>query len=125
MSRQYRKVLQDIHNPFGDGRMNKAHWRSPLEKRTIPEGFIYYWDEEQKILSDAKNRRGYVYGDDARKLRQILDANSEPFEETFATVLADFNWGATTIAQIICNAKGISPAELRQILKDDEDDESE
>lgn len=118
--RIYMRTTTEIENPCGDARSNRSAWRSPLTKTTIPADFVWYVVPDSLVIADA-TMTGSVgrWAEGYPQLLLALTKASVPAEETFATVLRDFDWRTETVVNAICKAKGISPAELRTILEKD------
>lgn len=114
----YRTTKRVDNNPEGDAR-RRASWRSPLEKPTIPAGFLYGIDENGTIFDHSEIKHA-VKNDEL--LRMLKSASSPPLdvdieeEETVASVLAEIPGGITQVVETILREMDMTPKELRDLL---------
>ena len=115
-------TTKTITNPIGDGRHNRAPWRSSLHKNSIPAGFVFGVAEDGSI--EDRSRPFEVIGaEEAQALRDaLLSVAGEPMkavepevEETVEDVLAALPTNVNPTAEII-RALGIPPKQLRAML---------
>lgn len=134
---EIRRVTSDLHNPYGDSRSNRAHWRSPLDKSKIPTGYRYRverWlapvehagqhlgDVPHVSLRDADSGSGFTHGpagSDAFKLAAILESYSVPDAETLDSVRERHGYGVPSAFDAVCRALDVTPARLDEILTAD------
>jgi len=111
-----------VRNPQGDGRHNRANWRSPLDKTEIPAGFVFALDDEGNIedrsvpVATLSAKKGAALRAELLKVASAplgteSDIITEP--ETVADVLEGADSGA--VAQVM-EALNLTPAELRRLL---------
>lgn len=114
-------LLETIDNPVGDGRHNRAPYRSDLEKNTIPRGFVFAVDEEGNI-EDRSRPYHILRGKEAEALRdKLLATASAPLkgpppvvEESIEDVLKTLPGKDATA--VVLKALGLNGPQLRQLL---------
>ena len=113
-----------IENPVGDGRHNRAPYRSDLEKNTIPAGFVFALDEEGNI-EDRSRPFEVVPAAKGALLREALMAVATeplqgpppaPEEETVDAVLATLP-ASKDVTTLVLKALGLNGAQLRALLQ--------
>lgn len=65
------QTTKAVENPIGDGRHNRAKWRSSLEKSEIPAGFVFAVTDDGDI-EDRSKATATVTGEKATQLRTLL-----------------------------------------------------
>lgn len=112
-----------ISNPMGDGRSNRAEWRSYLDKTEIPAGFVFGIDERGNI-EDRSKATHVVTAKKGSALRKLLLDNAtaplgstvtedDPDDESTETILGTVPPQALPS---LIKALGLSPPELRRLL---------
>lgn len=120
------RTTRRVENPIGDGRHNRAQWRSELDKTTVAPGFIFGVDEAGNIF-DYNTATHSIPSNRAADLRMAMLAVASPplagdveVEETVESVLASIPGGASEAVTGILNSLGISPKALRELLAKNE-----
>lgn len=118
------QTMKSIENPIGDGRYNRSSERSPLEKNTIPAGFVFaiaddgsIEDRSRAVFTIPVARKGS--SELAKKLAAVATAPLDPVpeeEETFESVLASVPGGAEAAVSLVLKQLNISPKDLRARL---------
>jgi hypothetical protein len=118
------QTIKPIDNPFGDGRHNRANWRSPLDQTRIPAGFIFGLDDEGNIFDHSQpaqvfqsKRKGSAELRSA--LLSVVGTTMEPVDPpppTIEDVLAEAPKAA--IPDLL-KRLGMTPEQLRKALSGD------
>jgi hypothetical protein len=110
-----------IENPIGDGRHNRAAWRSPLDQTRVPAGFVFALDDEGNI-EDRSKPVYQVASKRGKPLRErLMEVASAPLssptvveEETVEDVLREAG-GERAIPEVL-KALSVTPSQLRALL---------
>lgn len=118
-------TTKTIKNPLGDGRHDKASWRSVFEQSTIPAGTVFGVTDDGTI-SDHSIPKFEIAARLAGSLRDLLLQNctkplgfgeppppAEP--ATVKDAIAMFG-GPEVVAEALCDALGIKPGDLRELM---------
>ena len=117
-------TTKSITNPIGDGRHNRAPYRSDLEKNVIPAGFVFALDESGNI-EDRSRPYAVIDAEKGAVLREaLMSVASEPLqgpppqvEESIEQVLATMPGKDATA--LVLKALGLNGAQLRALLMQD------
>jgi hypothetical protein len=115
------QTIKPIENPMGDGRHNRAKWRSPLDQTRIPAGFIFGVDDEGNIYDHSTptqvlqaKRKGTA------ELRQMLisvaGSTMEPVEPPPPTIEDVIAEAPKDAVPELLKKLGMSPEQLREAL---------
>lgn len=116
---RFYRTSTEIDNPLGDGRHNRAQWRSYLDKNKIPAGWVFGVDEFGNVYDHSAALKVISKKEATALMPTLMAVAGEPVggfptEDTIDTVLSTMD--PATVARALIETLNLSAQDLRDLL---------